>query len=116
MSKPREAVITGCGALSPLGWGVSAFWDGLLAGRTGLAPIRGFDTAGCANAVAGEVKDFSAEEILSPDEARRLDRLSQFALVAAREALEESGLEIERVDRTRRSPRPCCRRSCESHP
>jgi 3-oxoacyl-(acyl-carrier-protein) synthase len=101
MTQPRKAVITGCGALSPLGRGVSAFWDGLLAGRTGLAPIRGFDTAGCANAVAGEVKDFSAEELLSPDEARRLDRLSQFALVAAREALGESGLDIARMDRTR---------------
>jgi 3-oxoacyl-[acyl-carrier-protein] synthase II len=97
----RIAVITGSGALSPLGCGVGAFWDGLLAGRVGVAPIRGFDTTGCTNAIAGEVKGFVPEEALSPDEARRLDRASQFALVAAREALAESRLDLAHVDPTR---------------
>jgi 3-oxoacyl-[acyl-carrier-protein] synthase II len=97
----RTAVITGAGALSPLGHGVEALWDGLLAGRVGLAPIRGFDTTGCTNTIAGEVKGFVPEEMLSSDEARRLDRASQFALVAVREALAESRLDLSHVDRTR---------------
>jgi len=101
MTEPRKAVITGCGALSALGRGVPAFWDGLLAGRTGLGPIKGFEPSGFVNAMAGEVKDFSPVEFFSSDEVAGLERVSQFALVAVREALEEARLDLERVDRTR---------------
>ena len=97
----RTAVITGCGSVSPLGIGVPALWDGLLAGRSGLAPIRSFDTAGYSHAIAGEVKNFEPERVLSSDEIHRLDRVSQYALVAAREALSEAAIDLRHVDRAR---------------
>lgn len=101
MMASSAAVITGCGAVSPLGCGVPTFWQGLLAGRSGLAPIRSFDTCGWNNAVAGEVKDFIPEQYLTPDETRRLDRVSQYAVTATREALQGSALDLDTVDRSR---------------
>ena len=97
----RRAVITGCGAVSPLGCGVETFWNGLIEGRSGLMPIRSFEATGYANAVAGEVKDFDPRRELSADEVRRLERISQFALSAAREALRGAALDLARIDRTR---------------
>jgi 3-oxoacyl-[acyl-carrier-protein] synthase II len=97
----RKALLTGCGALSPLGRGVSEFWEGLLAGHSGLEPIRSFDTHAHTHAVAGEVKDFVPQRALAADEARRLDRISQYALVAAREALSDAALDLDSVDRSR---------------
>jgi 3-oxoacyl-[acyl-carrier-protein] synthase II len=97
----RKAVITGCGALSPLGSGVPAFWDALLAGRSGLAPIRSFDTTGYTHVVAGEIKDFAPEHVLSSDEVHRVDRVSQYALIAAREALSDAAIDLRQIDRTR---------------
>jgi len=94
-------VITGCGALSPLGCGVPAFWEGLLAGRSGVAAVRSFDTSRYTHALAGEVPDFTPDRHLSPEETRRLDRVSQYALVATREALDEARLDLQRVDRNR---------------
>jgi 3-oxoacyl-[acyl-carrier-protein] synthase II len=87
--------------LSPLGHGVEAFWQALLAGRSGLGPIESFDTTLHAQAFAGEVKDFVPQRLLSEDESRRLDRVGQYALVAAREALASAGLVLERLDRSR---------------
>jgi 3-oxoacyl-[acyl-carrier-protein] synthase II len=100
-SPHRRAVLTGYGALSPLGQDVEAFWQGLLAGRSGLGPIESFDTALHTLASAGEVKGFLPERALSDDETRRLDRVGQYALTAAREAMTSAGLVLERVDRDR---------------
>ena len=97
---PR-AVITGYGALSPLGCGVQAFWEGLLAGRSGVGAVRSFDTRGYTHAFAGEVPDFAPERHLSVEEVQRLDRIGQYALIAAREALAEAQLDLARVDRDR---------------
>src|SRR5437763_1082169 len=97
----RRAVITGCGALSPLGCDVAAFWDGLLAGRSGLGPIRSFDTTGYTNLQGGEVKAFGAAQHFSEVDAHRLDRTIQYALVAAREALQDAALDLAQLDRTR---------------
>src|SRR5437867_4493448 len=97
----RTAVITGCGALSPLGKDVPAFWNGLLAGRSGLDSIRSFDASAHAHAKAGEVKDFDPERDLSPEDSRGLDRITQYALMAAREAISDAGLDLARADRTR---------------
>jgi 3-oxoacyl-[acyl-carrier-protein] synthase II len=97
----RKAVITGCGSLSPLGSGVAAFWEGLLAGRSGLAPIRSFETTGYTHVVAGEIKGFAPEPVLSADEIHRLDRISQYALIAAREALSDAAIDLQHVDRAR---------------
>src|SRR5215475_14496307 len=97
----HRAFITGCGAISPLGCGVSAFWQGLLAGRTALAPIRSFDTTGLSHTLAGEVPDFVPADHVSADEVSRLDRISQYALAAAREALRDAGLDLAQADRSR---------------
>jgi 3-oxoacyl-[acyl-carrier-protein] synthase II len=97
----RRAVITGCGAVSPLGCGVAAFWEGLLAGRSGLAPIRSFDTTGYTNLQAGEVKDFVPAQHFSARDAQRLERIIQYALVAAREAFQDAELDLAQLDRTR---------------
>ncbi len=78
-----------------------AFWDGLVQGRSGIRPIRSFDTTHYAHALAGEVPDFKPEEYLSSDECERLDRIGQYALVAAREALTDAQLDLSRTDRSR---------------
>jgi 3-oxoacyl-[acyl-carrier-protein] synthase II len=101
MSDPRTAVLTGRGVISPLGSSVSEFWSALCAGRSGLGPIRSFETSGVANAVAAEVVGFHAPEHLSAREIERLDPVSQFALAAARQALGEAHLDLARIDRTR---------------
>jgi len=100
-SSPPRALLTGCGAVSPLGGDVAAFWDGLLAGRCALEPIRGFDTAGLSAALAGAVADFDPVAALGPADARRLDRIGQYALAAAREALRDAGLDLAREDAAR---------------
>jgi len=91
-------VITGCGALSPFGRGVDVFWRSLLEGRSALRPIRSFDTTGYVNAKAAEVIDFVPARDLSAAEAERLDRIAQFALFAAREALRDADLDLPWVD------------------
>jgi 3-oxoacyl-(acyl-carrier-protein) synthase len=84
LSRPAEtAVITGCGAVSPLGLGVRALWEGLLAGRTAIAPIRGFPAGDLAPNVAAEVVDCGSGDT---------DRAGAFALAAATEALADAGL------------------------
>lgn len=92
------ALITGFGAVSPFGVGEQAFWRGLLAGGSALAPIRAFAAPGSK---AGEVPDFDPERELGAERAARLQRVDQYALTAAREALAAAGLDLERVDRSR---------------
>lgn len=97
-SSPPRALLTGCGAVSPLGCDVAAFWDGLLAGRCGVGPIRSFDATGLAPALAGEVADFDPVAQLGAPTADRLDRIAQYALAAALEALRDAGLDLGRED------------------
>lgn len=97
----RRAVLTGFGTVSPLGNDVEAFWQGLLVGRSGLGPIESFDAKAHTPASAGEVKDFYPQRRLTDDEAQRLDRGGQYALAAAREALDGAGLDLDRTDRDR---------------
>lgn len=92
--KPR-VVITGMGALTPLG-DVDEFWEGLLDGRSGIRSITKFDSEGLLVRIGGEV-DFDPKEHLPPKEARRMSRGSQMALIAARMALQDSGLTKEEV-------------------
>jgi 3-oxoacyl-(acyl-carrier-protein) synthase len=99
-SSPR-ACVTGCGAVSPIGNSVAEFWGALIAARCGFAPIRSFDADGLSVAQAAEVKDFAAERHLTADELRRLGRIDQFALVAAREALADARLDLASTDDTR---------------
>jgi 3-oxoacyl-[acyl-carrier-protein] synthase II len=97
----RRACITGCGALSAIGNSTDAFWSALLAGHSGFGPIRSFDTDGIAIATAGEVKDFRPEIRLTGEQIGRLERIEQFALFAAQEALEDAQLDLSAVDRSR---------------
>jgi 3-oxoacyl-[acyl-carrier-protein] synthase II len=96
----RRVVVTGLGAVSPVGIGVPSMWDGLLAGRSGAGPITQFDPSEHRTRIACEVSDFVAEEHLDPKDAKRMDRFTQFAMVAAAEAISQAGLPRDGSDRT----------------
>jgi 3-oxoacyl-[acyl-carrier-protein] synthase II len=90
-SRPR-AVITGLGAITPLGLSVKEFWEGLVAGRSGVTRITQFDASALPCQIAGEVKGFEAKNYMDFKEARRMSRCSQFVLAAAKEAMADAGL------------------------
>ena len=97
----RRVVITGLGAVTPIGNTVAAYWAGLLSGVNGVAPITLFDPSKHACRFAAEVKDFDPSGVLDPKETKRWDRFCQFGVVAAKEALAHSGLEITDANRQR---------------
>jgi 3-oxoacyl-[acyl-carrier-protein] synthase II len=90
----RRVVITGMGCISPLGNDVSTTWERLLAGESGVGPITQFDASEFKTRFAAEVKDFDPDAFMGRKDARRMDRFAQFAVVATREALEQSGLQV----------------------
>ena len=94
-------VVTGLGALTPLGTTLQAYWEGLVSGRSGAAPITRFDASKFKTQFACEVKGFNPEEFMDRKEARKMDPYTQFAVVCADEAIKDSGLDLERVDRER---------------
>ncbi|WP_260639605.1 beta-ketoacyl-[acyl-carrier-protein] synthase family protein [Streptomyces angustmyceticus] len=89
----RRVVVTGCGVVSPVGNTTADFWDALLAGRSGVGPVTRFDTSGLPVRIGGEVTGFDWSGCLTPQEARRSDSFTQYAVVAATEALRDAGLE-----------------------
>lgn len=89
-----RVVVTGVGAVSPLGIGADALWNGLIEGRSGIRTIQHFDTSDLDVKIAGEVPDFQPREFMDFKAAKRMDRFAQFAVAATREALAMSGLEI----------------------
>lgn len=96
---PARVVITGLGIVSPIGIGVSEFWKAALAGRSGITAIKSFEPFpmdGYRSRVAGQIHDFVPEQLLTGVLAERVDRYAQFALVAAKEALADSHLRMER--------------------
>ncbi len=98
-SSLRRVVVTGLGIVSPVGIGVTTAWANIMAGRSGIGPITRFDTSGYASRIAGEVKDFDVTQWLNVKEARRFDTFIHYGLVAGIEALKDSGLDLERVNR-----------------
>ncbi len=90
----NRVVITGVGAVSPLGVSAEALWDGLLAGRSGVGPITLFDTDGYPVTFAGQVDDFDPSPWVDGKEIKKLDRFLQFAIAATDMALEDSGFEV----------------------
>jgi 3-oxoacyl-[acyl-carrier-protein] synthase II len=94
----RRVVITGLGTVNPLGLSVPEYWRGLLAGASGIAPITLFDTTEFKVRFGGEVKGFNPEPVLDVRSARKLDRFTQFALVASAEAIKDSGLDFGKED------------------
>lgn len=95
MRNGRRVVITGLGALTPLGLTVDSFWDGMMKGESGAAPITHFDTEQFDTKFACELKGFEATDHLDRKVARRLDRFAQYALVVAQQAVEDAGLDGE---------------------
>jgi len=95
----RRVVVTGLGAISPVGIGVPDTWKSLLAGKSGAGPIRQFDPEGHRTRIACEVSDFVVGDHLDPKEAKRMDRFTQFAMVAAAEAVAQARLPKENRDR-----------------
>src|SRR5579872_446975 len=94
MSEARRVVVTGLGAVTPVGNSVAETWSSLLAGCSGIDTISLFDPSRFAVRIGGEVKNFTPEAVFSAKELRHMDRGSKFAMVAAREAFDDAGLDI----------------------
>ena len=94
----RRVVVTGMGAVTPIGIGVEAFWEGLKQGRTGFAPITRFDASEYKCSLAAEVRDFDPEKYMDKKTARRMEQFCQFAVAAAVEAIADAGLNLEQED------------------
>ena len=98
----KRVVITGLGAVSPVGNDVESCWQNLLAGKSGIGPVTKFDATGYRCMIAGEVKGLDTEAIIGPKEAKRLDLFCHYAVVASDEALAQAGLtEAQGIDETR---------------
>jgi 3-oxoacyl-[acyl-carrier-protein] synthase II len=95
----RRVVVTGMGIICPTGNNVEEAWRNAADGKTGIGPIQRFDTSHLENHFGGEVKNFDPEEFLGRREARRTDRVTQLGLVAAKEAIEDAGLQITEENR-----------------
>lgn len=97
----NRVVITGMGVISPIGKSVEEFWGNLLAGKSGVDHITAFDVSDYPTRIAAEVKDFNAEEFMDKKEVKRTDRFVQFAIAAAKLAMENAGLNMDEVNRDR---------------
>ena len=97
----RRVVITGLGPITPVGIGKEKFWNSLVEGVSGISYITRFDTKDYTSKIAGEVKDFQPENFIDKREARKMDRFTQFAVAGAKLAIEDSGLDIEKIDTKR---------------
>ena len=98
----KRVVVTGLGAVSPVGNDVESCWKSLLAGKSGIGPVTKFDATGYRCMIAGEVKGLDTEAIIGPKEAKRLDLFCHYAVVASDEALAQAGLtEAKGIDETR---------------
>ncbi|MEM6359131.1 MAG: beta-ketoacyl-ACP synthase II [Bacteroidota bacterium] len=97
----RRVVVTGLGALTPIGNTAAEFWQGLVNGKSGAAPITRFDARKFRTKFACEVKNFNAEDHFDRKEARKMDPFTQYALVVADEAIKDSTLDLEKINRDR---------------
>lgn len=93
-----RVVVTGMGAITPIGNDVESFWSAIKSNTVGIAPITHFDTADFKCKLAAEVKDFDPKQYMDPKTARRMEPFCQFAVAAAKEALENSGIDMEKED------------------
>lgn len=98
MGKNRRVVITGMGAITPIGNSVEEFWNGIKEGKTGFGPITYFDTADYRCKLAAEVKDFDPTQYMDKKSARRMEQFCQFAVAAAGQAISDAGLTMEQED------------------
>ncbi|MCH5267480.1 MAG: beta-ketoacyl-ACP synthase II [Lachnospiraceae bacterium] len=94
----RRVVVTGMGAVTPIGIGVDKFWEGIKENRVGIGPIQNFDTAEYKAKLSAEVLDFNVKDYIDAKAAKRMDRFSQFAVTASVEAMKDSGLQVTNED------------------
>ncbi len=97
----KRVVVTGLGALTPIGNNLQEYWDALLNGKSGAAPITYYDTEKHKTKFACEVKNFNAEDYIDKKEVRRLDKFAQYAIVASDEAIKDAGLDLENTNKYR---------------
>lgn len=93
-SELKRVVVTGLGAITPLGNNLQDYWDGLLSGKNGIGPITHFDPSRHACKIAGEVKGFDPQDYMDRKDAKRMDRFAQFAIAASKQAVADAQLEI----------------------
>jgi len=98
---PRRVVVTGLGALTPIGNTLPSFWEGLLSGTSGAAPITYFDTTHYKTQFACEVKGFNVQDHIDRKEARKMDRFTQYAMVTTAEALKDAQIDLDRLQKER---------------
>lgn len=98
MGKNRRVVVTGMGAITPIGNSVEEFWNAIKEGKTGFGPITYFDTADYRCKLAAEVKDFDPAQYMDKKSARRMEQFCQFAVAAAGQAISDAGLDMEQED------------------
>src|SRR5688572_21880012 len=99
--KLRRVVVTGLGALTPIGNNVEEYWNSLINGVSGAAPITYFDTTNFKTKFACEVKNFNVEDFIDRKEARKMDRYAQYAIVATAEAVEDANFDFDTLDKDR---------------
>ena len=92
MAQDRRVVVTGMGAVTPIGNDIETFWEALVAGRTGIAPIASFDTEGCGCKIAAEVKGLDQDQWFDRKEQRKMEAFTKFAVIASRQAVAHSGI------------------------
>ncbi|QKJ61799.1 beta-ketoacyl-ACP synthase II [Flavobacterium sp. M31R6] len=97
----RRVVVTGLGALTPIGNNIEEFWNGLINGVSGAAPITYFDASKFRTKFACEVKNFNVEDFIDRKEARKMDRYAQYAMVASEEALKDAGFDFDKINKDR---------------
>ncbi|MGM0634637.1 MAG: beta-ketoacyl-ACP synthase II [Bacteroidota bacterium] len=97
----KRVVVTGLGALTPIGNNISEYWDGLSSGKSGSAPITYYDTEKFKTKFACEIKNFDTSKYFDRKEVRRLDKFTQYAMVASDEAISDSGIDLETIDKYR---------------
>lgn len=97
----KRVVVTGLGALTPIGNNVQEYWEGLVNGKSGSAPITYFDTSKFKTKFACELKNYNPEDYFDRKEVRRLDRFAQYALISSDEAIADSGIDLNQVDKFR---------------
>ena len=97
----RRVVVTGLGCITPIGNNVEEFWKGIEEGKCGIDKITAFDTTDHKVSLAGEVKNFNPEDYIDKKEVKRMDRFTQFAMVSAKEVMEDSKLNVDEIDSTR---------------
>lgn len=102
----RRVVVTGLGAVTPIGNNVEDFWKSIRAGKAGIGPLTKFDTSEYKVKLAAEVKDFKAADYMDAKAARRMEAFSQYAVAAAKEAFQQSGIRMEEEDPEESDPMP----------